>query len=115
MEDEVRQCSNEGVTMANSVETLGVDLRMRVKDLGAKEKREKKEVQSEILANQEERSFPEELHDGGDQEVAASGFGASKNVESACSRDGSHGKVKFEETGGSSSKQKEDDFSVLVH
>ena len=32
----------EGVTMADSVETLGVDLRTRVKRLGAKEKARRK-------------------------------------------------------------------------
>ena len=39
LEEELRQCSKEdGVTMADSVETLGVDLRTRGKNLGAKEK-----------------------------------------------------------------------------
>ena len=39
LEDELRQCSKEGgVTMADSVETLRVDLRTRVKKLGVKEK-----------------------------------------------------------------------------
>ena len=33
-----RQFSIEGVTLADSVETLGVDLRKREKRLGAKEK-----------------------------------------------------------------------------
>ena len=43
LEDELRQCSKEeGVTMADSVETLGVDLRTRVKNLGAKEKARRK-------------------------------------------------------------------------
>ena len=42
LEDELRQCSKEGVTMADSVETLGVDLRTRVKNLGAKEKTRRK-------------------------------------------------------------------------
>ena len=37
MEDELRQCSKEeGVTLADSVETLGVDLKTRVKKSGAK-------------------------------------------------------------------------------
>ena len=36
LEDELRQCSKEGQTIAYSVETLGVDLRTRVKRLGAK-------------------------------------------------------------------------------
>ena len=41
--EELRQCSKEeGVTMADSVETLGVDLRIRVKSLGAKEKATRK-------------------------------------------------------------------------
>ena len=43
--------------MADSVCTLGVDMRSRVKCLGAK-KNEKKEVQRELLAHQEE--IPEE-------------------------------------------------------
>ena len=38
LEHELRQCSKEGVTMADSVESLGVDLGSRVKSLGAKEK-----------------------------------------------------------------------------
>ena len=38
LEEELRQCSKEGgVTMADSGETLGVDLRTRVRRLGAKE------------------------------------------------------------------------------
>ena len=52
-EDELRHCSEGGVTMADSVETLGVDLRTRVQRLDVKEKA-KEEVQSEILAHQEE-------------------------------------------------------------
>ena len=39
--------------MTDSVETLGVDLTTRVKMLGAKEKTEEKDVQSEILDCQE--------------------------------------------------------------
>ena len=43
LEDELRQCSKEeGVTMADSVETLGIDLRVRVKNLGVKEKARRK-------------------------------------------------------------------------
>ena len=38
LEDELRQCSKaEGVTLAHSVETVGVDLRTRAKKLGATE------------------------------------------------------------------------------
>ena len=39
LENELRQFGREeGVTLADSVETLGVDLKTRVKRLGAKEK-----------------------------------------------------------------------------
>ena len=39
LENELSQCSKEeGITLADRVETLGVDLRTRVKRLGAKEK-----------------------------------------------------------------------------
>ena len=59
LEDELRQCSKEErVTVADSGETLGVDLRTRVNNLGAKETSEKEKVQSEILAHQEEQGFP---------------------------------------------------------
>ena len=57
LEDELRQCIKEQEVMtADSVETLGAELRTRVKSLGVKEKARK--VQSEILAHQEEKSFP---------------------------------------------------------
>ena len=43
LENELRQFSREeGVTVANSVETLGVDFRARVKRLGAKEETRRK-------------------------------------------------------------------------
>ena len=38
LENELSQFSKEGVTLADCVETLGVDLRTRVKRLGAKAK-----------------------------------------------------------------------------
>ena len=57
LEDELRQCSKEeGVTMADSAETLGVDLRT-----------EKETVQSEILAHQEEQGLSKEQHGGGEK------------------------------------------------
>ena len=45
LENELSQFSKEGLTLADSVETLGVDLRKRVEKLGANEKSEKKKVQ----------------------------------------------------------------------
>ena len=63
LENELRQFSGE------EGQTLGVDLRTKVKRLGAKEKSEKNEVQSGILAYQEEFNIPEELHEKWCQEV----------------------------------------------
>ena len=54
LEDELRQFSGEeGVTMADSVDSLGVDLRTRVKILGAKEKarRQKCRVRFSLIKN----------------------------------------------------------------
>ena len=55
LENEQSQFSKEeGVTLAESVETLGVDLSTRVKRLGAKEKARRKKVQIEVFDYQEE-------------------------------------------------------------
>ena len=55
LQNELRQFRREeGVTLAFCVETLGVDLRTRVKRLGAKEKSKEAEVQGEILTHKEE-------------------------------------------------------------
>ena len=50
------------------------------------ESKKKREERNESLAYQEELRMSEELHEDGGQEVATSGYGASKDVESACSR-----------------------------
>ena len=58
LEERFQKCSKkEGVVLATSVETLGVDLRTRTKQLGSEEEDEKKEVQCEILAYHE-KSVP---------------------------------------------------------
>ena len=63
-------------------------------------------MQSEILAHQEEQALPEELHEGAGKEVVMSGYGASKNVRSACSGDVSYGKISIEKADGSSGGEK---------
>ena len=45
------------MVMATSNEGLGVDLRTRTKQLGAKEKSRRKKVRGEILARQENRTI----------------------------------------------------------
>ena len=50
LEEELRQCSKEeGVTMADSVETLGFDSRTRVENMGAKATARRKKCK-DILA-----------------------------------------------------------------
>ena len=104
LENKLRQYSNEGgVTMADSV--FGRRLENKSQEVGSQKKSEKEEVQVEILAYQE-YSLPEELHEGGCQQVVTSGHGASKNVGSACSGFGPHREIEIEETDGSCSGHK---------
>ena len=54
LEDELRQFSREeGVTMVDSVDSLGVDPENEGQEVGSERKSEKKEVQGRILAHQE--------------------------------------------------------------
>ena len=67
LENELSQFSKEeGVTLADSVETLGVDLRTRVKRLGTKRKSEKKKVQMDVPRLPGRTQFSrKKLHEGG--------------------------------------------------
>ena len=76
---------------------------------------EKEEVQREILAYREDQSLPEELHEGGGQEVAASGYGASKKWEVHAVGMAPTERLKTEETAGSCCGQKEHDLVILLH
>ena len=65
LEDELRQCSKEGVvTLADSVETLGVDLRTRVKRLGAKEKARRKKCRVRFSLIKKNKAFQKNYHPG---------------------------------------------------
>ena len=58
LEDRFQDCSKKGgVVLATSVETLGVDLRTRTKQLGAKEKarRQKCDVRLSVIRKTGER------------------------------------------------------------
>ena len=108
LEDDLRQCSKEeGVTMEDSVETLGMDSGKRVKRLGAKEKSRRKKCKVTFFDHQEEQGLPKELHEDGGQEVVTSGYGVSEDVESACSGFSPFRKIEIEEAAGSSNGQKE--------
>ena len=57
LEDELRQYSKERVTMVDSVETLGVDLRTRVKRLGVKEKAKRKKCKLRFSLTKKNEAF----------------------------------------------------------
>ena len=58
LEDELRQCSKEaGLTMADSVETLGVDLRAKVKRLEVKEKARRKKCKVSLSIIKKNKAF----------------------------------------------------------
>ena len=58
LENELSQFSKEeGVTLADSVETLGVDLRTRVKRLGAKEKARSKKCKVRLSITKKNKAF----------------------------------------------------------
>ena len=116
LEDELRRCSKEeGVTMADSVETLGVDLRTRVKILGAKEKARRKKCKVRFSRIKKNKAFQKNFLKVVGQEAATCGHGASKDLMSPRSGDGSHREIKIQETDDSSSGQKVCDLFVLVH
>ena len=65
LENELSQFSKEeGVTLADSVETLGVDLRTRVKRLGAKEKARRKKCKVRFSIIRKDKAF-QKNHEGG--------------------------------------------------
>ena len=94
------------MTLTDSVETLGVDLRTRVKRLGAKEKARRKKCKVRFSL-----TFQKNYMKAG---VKKSGMMPARTW-SSCSGDVSHGKGKIEKTDGSSRGKKEQNLSVLVH
>ena len=83
LEERLRECSREGVTMADGVETLGVDLRTRVKRLGTKEKARRKKCSARFSLIRKNKAFQKISMKV--EEVAQNGSGTSASVESASS------------------------------
>ena len=80
--DDGRQCGNAWSRFENEG-----------KEFGRQRKSEEEEVQVEILACQEDRVVQKNHLKVGGQEVVTSGYGASKNVGSPRSGDGSYRKI----------------------
>ena len=116
LENERSQFSKEeGVTLADSAETLGVDLRTRVKRLGAKEKARRKKCKLRFLIIKKKKVFQKNYMKVGVKKLLRAGMMQARTWRSPCSGNGSHGKVKTEETDGSCNDQKEYNLPVLLH
>ena len=95
LENELHQFRRVGgVTLAGSVETPGVDLRTRVKRLGAKEKARRKKCKVRFSLIKKNKAFSKKLHESGCQEVDTCRYDASKDLVSPCNGDVSHGEFK---------------------
>ena len=99
-----------GVSVADSLETLGVDLRTQTKRLEAKETK----VPCEVLAHLEEQRFPEKLHEDWCEEAVANGPGPRESVGRASRLYCAHIEVKIEEADGSSSRQERLGIAFVV-
>ena len=74
-ENEPSQFSEEeAVTLADSVETLGVDLRTSVKRLGAKEKARRRKCKVRFLIVKKNKASLEELHESGVEKMLRAGM-----------------------------------------
>ena len=83
LEDELRQCSKEeGVTMADSVETLGVDLRTRVKNVGVKENARRKKCKVRFSLIKKNKVFQKNNMKVIVKNVVTCGHDASKDLGS---------------------------------
>ena len=69
-----RGCSNKGVVMATSVETFGVDLRTRTKQLGAEEKTRRKKCEVTFSPIRKNRVFQKNYLRTGVRNLPRTGF-----------------------------------------
>ena len=117
LEDELREFSREeGVTLADCLETPGVDLRTRVKRLGAKEKARRKKCKVRFSLTKKSKAFQKKLHESVCQEVDTCRYDASKDLGSPCNGDISHGEVNIEKDRWQLLQEKKEyDIPAFVH
>ena len=97
--------------MADSADTLGVDLRTRVKSLGAKEKARRKKCKLRFSSIKKKKNYMKV----GVKKLLRAAMMPARTWRGACSRNFSHGKVKTEETDGNCNNQKEYNLLVFLH
>ena len=97
------------VSKRNFARKKSIDLRTRVKKLGAKEKARRKKCKLRFSLIKKNRAFQKSYLKVGVGKWLRASNDASKNLGSSRSADVSHGDVDIEEKDGSSSRQKEYD------
>ena len=97
------------------MDSLGVDLRTRVKKLGAKETARRKKCRVGFSLIKKNKVFQKSCMKVGVKKLLRAGMMPARTWGVHALGDGSNGEVEIEETDGSSSRQKEYDFSVLIH
>ena len=115
LENQLRQFSREeAVTLAESVETLGVDLRTRMKRLGAKEKARRKKCMVRFSL-MKKTAFQKSCIKVGVNKLQRAGMMPARTWVAQCSGDVSHGEVKNEEANGGCCGQEEYDLPLFVY
>ena len=119
LEDELRQFSGEeeGVTIADSVDSLGFDLRTRVKIVGVrKKKREDRSVGSDSRSSRRiDKSLSKELYESGVKKLLRAGMMPPRTWEVHALGMAPTERLKLRRQMAAAAGKKEYDFSVLIH
>ena len=115
LEGKRRECSEEeGEILADSVETLGVDLRTKIERLGAKEMARRKNCRVRFSLIKKNKAFQkEELHEGRIKKLLRMGLVPARAWKSHAVGLFPQKDYKIEEADGSS-RQEGVDFALLV-
>ena len=115
LENELSQFSKEGVTLADSVETLGVDLRTRVKRLGAKEKAKRKNGKVRFSIIKKNKAFQKNYTKVGVKTLLRAGVMPARTWRAHAVGMSPTEMLKLRRQMAAGSRQKEHNFFVLVH
>ena len=116
LEDELRQFSREeGVTLADSVGTLGVDLRTRVQRLGAKEKARRKKCNVRFSVIKKSKAFRKNYMKVGVKKLSRAGVMPARTWGAHAVEMFQTERLKLRGQMAAAPGKKEYDFIVLVH
>ena len=112
---QVNFSKEEGVTLADSVETLGVDLRTRVKKLGAKEKARRKKCKVRFSIIKKNEAFRENYMKVVVKNLLRAGMMPARTWGAHAVGMSPTERLKLRRTDGGGSWQEEYNLAVLVH